>query len=230
VSLALGTLTNDQPYDVYIHNNAGTLTLESLAWTNKTTRATALTTQNGVLVKTGATTRRYLGTFHTTATTTTEDSFAKRLLWNYYNRVERPVRVTEATDSWAYTSTTVRQTNGSTANQVAVVVGVAEVALHVEARSLVSNASAVNWQIGIGEGSTTTIHAQCIGGVAGNGAGSANAYTPITSSLKVYPAVGYQFYASLESSTATGTSTWQGDGTFLQAGKFHTGIQGFIEG
>jgi len=120
--------------------------------------------------------------------------------------------------------------NGSTANQVATVVGVAEVELQLEARTLVSNASAVNWQIGIGEGSTTTIHAQCIGGVAGNGAGSANAYTPITSTLRVYPAVGYQFWAQLEASTATGTSTWQGDGTFLQAGKFHTGLQGSILG
>src|SRR3990167_7040004 len=74
LTLALGTLTSGLPYDVFAYDSSGTVTLEALAWTNGTTRATALTTQNGVLVKTGATTRRYLGTFYTTATTTTESS------------------------------------------------------------------------------------------------------------------------------------------------------------
>lgn len=62
-SLALGVLTKGV-YDVFCYSNAGVPTLEFLVWTNNTTRATALTLQNGVLVKTGATTRRYLGTFY----------------------------------------------------------------------------------------------------------------------------------------------------------------------
>ena len=57
-SLALGTLTSGKPYDVFCYDNAGTPTLEFLAWTNDTTRATALVYQDGVLVKSGATTRR----------------------------------------------------------------------------------------------------------------------------------------------------------------------------
>jgi hypothetical protein len=126
-SIALGTLTAALPYDVFIYSNAGTLTLEVLAWTNVNTRATNLVFQDGIYVKTGATTRRYLGTFYTTATTTTEDSFAKRLLWNYYNRLRRPLRIVEATDSWTYTTATFRQARASTANQVAVVIGVSEV-------------------------------------------------------------------------------------------------------
>ncbi len=63
-SLALGTLTNIIPYDVFCYANAGVPTLEFLAWTNTTTRATALTTLNGILCKTGATTRRYMGSFY----------------------------------------------------------------------------------------------------------------------------------------------------------------------
>lgn len=63
-SLALGVLTNKKPYDVFCYANLGVPTLEFLVWTNDTTRATALTLQDGVLVKTGAATRRYLGTFY----------------------------------------------------------------------------------------------------------------------------------------------------------------------
>src|SRR3972149_4877028 len=47
LTLALGTLTAALPYDVFIYDNAGTLTLEALAWTNGTTRATALVRQKG---------------------------------------------------------------------------------------------------------------------------------------------------------------------------------------
>ena len=89
-SLALGTLTSAKNYDVFIYNNSGTLTLElSSAWTSDTVRSNALTLQNGVYVKSGSTTRRYLGTFRTTSTTATEDSLAKRLVWNINNPVER---------------------------------------------------------------------------------------------------------------------------------------------
>ena len=88
-SLALGTLTSGLPYDVFAYNNSGVVALELLAWTSATARATALVYQNGVLVKSGATTRRYLGTFYTTSTTQTADALATRYLYNYYNRVMR---------------------------------------------------------------------------------------------------------------------------------------------
>ncbi|MFA6213556.1 MAG: hypothetical protein WC714_29230 [Candidatus Obscuribacterales bacterium] len=64
VSLALGTLTSKRPYDVFAYNNSGVVTLEVLAWTSTSARATGLVTQDGILVKSGATTRRYLGTLH----------------------------------------------------------------------------------------------------------------------------------------------------------------------
>jgi len=56
VSLALSGLTSGRPYDVFAYNNAGTVTLETLVWTNDTTRATALAYQDGVLVRSGSTT------------------------------------------------------------------------------------------------------------------------------------------------------------------------------
>lgn len=63
-SLSLGTLTNKKPYDVFCYANSGVPTLEFLVWTSDTARATALTLQDGVLVKSGALTRKYLGTFY----------------------------------------------------------------------------------------------------------------------------------------------------------------------
>lgn len=97
-SLALGTLTGALPYDVFCFDNAGTPTLEFLAWTNTTTRATALVYQDGILSKSGAVTRRYLGTFYTSAATTTEDSLTKRFLYNYSNRILRQLQGTLSAD------------------------------------------------------------------------------------------------------------------------------------
>lgn len=227
-TLALGTLTNALPYDVFLYSNSGTLTLEALAWTNGTTRATALTTQDGVLVKTGAATRRYLGTFYTTATTTTEDSFAKRLLWNYYNRVRRDLRVTEATDTWTYETAAWHQANASTANQLAVVVGVAEVPIRVEVRAHVGNASGAAKVVygGIGEDLTNAI---ATGSLATRFDLLNGASADLTPSLAKYPAVGFHFYSWLEYGVASlGAGAWVGDGgaATLQ----QSGIVGWIDG
>lgn len=113
-SLALSSLTSGRNYDVFLYDNSGTLTLElSAAWTNDTTRADALTTQDGVLVKSGATTRRYLGTIRTTGTTTTEDSATTRFVWNLCNREPRTNASSNAT-SHTYTTGAVREWNGGT--------------------------------------------------------------------------------------------------------------------
>ena len=97
-TLALGTLISGRNYDVFMYNNSGTLTLESLAWTSNTARATSLTLTDGVYLRTGSLTRRYLGTFRTTSTTTTADSLNNRLVWNANNQVERAVKM----DTYTY--------------------------------------------------------------------------------------------------------------------------------
>lgn len=100
ISLAL-TLTSGKNYDVFLYDNSGTLTLElSAAWTNDTTRADAITRQNGVWVKSGATTRRWLGTIRASGTNTTEDSDSKRYVWNYASRVPYVDFRADGTDSW----------------------------------------------------------------------------------------------------------------------------------
>lgn len=216
-SIPLGTLTSGLPYDVFCFNNSGTMNCELLAWTNTTTRATALALQNGVLVKTGATTRRYIGTFYTTSTTQTEDSATKRFVWNYYNRVPRSLQKVESTQSWNYTTATVRQANGAAANQVELVVGVAEVSLDlVLAVGVANSAGGVNLSAGIGEDSTTTYAA---GGLAQPVAANIQ---PIITRLMKFPAIGRHVYSWNEWSAAAGTTTWYanlaGVGSTVQAG------------
>ena len=224
LSLALGTLTSDLPYDVFCYDSSGTPTLEFLAWTNATTRATALTMQNGVLSKTGVLTRRYLGTFYTTSTTATEDSFAKRFVWNYYNRVHRPMRVLEATDTWAYSTATIRQARATTTNQLDVVIGVAEGAIQIDVHAIGQNDTAgQNLMVGIGEDSTTATATGALTPFVA--VPVANYYINMRASLRTIPAVGRHYYAWLERGSGTGTTTWSGDAgspTVAQSGIFGT--------
>jgi hypothetical protein len=93
VSLALSGLTfgSNVPYDIFCYDNGGVPTLEFLIWSSSTARATAIVLQDGVKVKSGAPTRRYLGCFIPVSATTTTDSVVLRYLENEYNRVDRPM-------------------------------------------------------------------------------------------------------------------------------------------
>lgn len=206
-SLALGTLSSGKPYDVFCYDNAGTPTLEFLVWTNDSTRATALTTQNGVLVKSGDATRRYLGTFYTASTTTTEDSLAKRYLWNYYNRVARVLQRNEGTASWTYTTNTLRQANAAAANQVEAMIGWAEDELELFLSCMSSNGTGAQATVGIGVDSTSVNSASIFR--AGDMFG-VNNYSHSDATYKTIPAAGRHYYAWLEKSTAAGTTTWYG--------------------
>lgn len=144
-SYALAGRTAGTNYDVFLYNNAGTPAIESppTAWTNDTTRATALTTQNGILVKSGDATRRYIGTFRATAATTTVDTSSQRFVWSYYNREPRFMVRLETTNNWTGTNA-ISAMNGSAANIVEFVVGVNEVLLtgRVLAAHIGTNATA----------------------------------------------------------------------------------------
>lgn len=221
-SLALGTLTSGKPYDVFCYDNSGTPTLEFLVWTSDTTRATALAYQDGILVKSGDATRRYLGTFYTTSTTTTEDSETKRYLWNYYHRVKRTMRRVETTASWTYTTNTFRQANGSSSNQVECVLGVSEDAVNVNVTSSCVNSSTVSVMVGIGVDSTTINSAVSNGGITIN-ASHACAQSAVYDGIV---SAGRHYFAWLEASEAGGTTTWYGNGTLVVT--FRNGLSGSV--
>lgn len=115
LSLSISGYTADTNYDIFIYNNSGTLTLQSVAWTDDTTRATDIITLNGVYVLSGATTRRYLGTIRTTATTgQCEDSRERRFVWSYYNQVKKDQLTTHVATAHTYASSIWRATNNDT--------------------------------------------------------------------------------------------------------------------
>ena len=218
ISLAL-TLTSGNVYDVWLYDNAGTLTLETLVWTNATTRATELAYQDGVLVKTGATTRRYLGTLRATNTDTAGSSTTARVLWNYYNRVPMRLMISDNTNSWTSTDNAWHQFNSSGTNQFDIVIGVADSVVQISATAAARNSSAgVQQGVGIGIDSTSANSADLMQNnsnpVAGAGTQPAQAF------YANYLAVGLHTIAMLERAGATGTSTFFGDAgdTYMLAG------------
>lgn len=214
--------STDTNYDVFLYDNAGTLTLELTAWTNDSTRATALTTQDSIYVKTGATTRRYLGTIRTTDSSgECEDSTSRRFVWNYYNRVERLLLAVEATNSWTYTTDTWREANGGAvglgATNVQILIGVDDQPIHVEVvcGAYWSEAGAPASAVGVGLDSSSTNSALIFGYFAPNVGGNTQA------KYVGHPGIGEQIIYWLERTSAgSGTITWLGDSgvTLLQSG------------
>lgn len=115
LSLSLSGLAANTNFDIFIYNNNGILTLESTAWTNDTTRATALTTQDRIYVKSASITRRYLGTIRTTGTIgQCEDSSSRRFVWNAYNQELRSLVAANTVNHTYSTALTWRAWNNNT--------------------------------------------------------------------------------------------------------------------
>lgn len=207
--------TTTTPFDIFGFSNAGVFTLEALTWTNDTTRATALTTQNSILVKSGDATRRYLGTGRTGAVAgQCETSTSNAHLWNYYNRVKQQLAVNDATDTWNYTLNAWQQANASALNQVSVVVGFTDSWVVAETQGVASNTGANQASVGVGISSTTVNSAQVFGGTTPTGGGVTRAI------YKGFLPLGRSTLVWLERSVAAGTTTWSGDGglSVIQSG------------
>lgn len=223
LSLALSGLTSGKNYDVFVDYNSGMPQLVlSSAWTNDTTRADAIALLNGVYVKSGTSTYRYVGTIRTTGTTTTEDSAAKRFIWNLYNRTRRHMQnVTETTDSWNYTTATFRQANANTANQLDYVVGLSLDVIEAVVRGGGSNSTGgTHITLGVGVDSTSANSAQVFGQP------STTAGVFFDARYLGFPGIGRHYLAWLEYSQAQGTTTWYGDAG--QPTRFQSGITGTL--
>jgi hypothetical protein len=230
LTFALGTLTADTLYDLFAWNNGGTITLSrGPAWSSATTRGTgAGTTElelvNGVYVNKvsiaggpGAQTGRYVGTFRTTSTTTTEDSSTKRFLYNAQNRKLRSLAANgETTNSWSYSTETWRVANGAAVaygtNAFGVVRGLDEdpveaLAMH---RALIGgNHYAAT---GIGIDSSTVNSAQI-----SQGGFSDNRDSSVSGRYIGYPGIGFREFRWLEIASS---ATFYGDigKTYIQTG------------
>lgn len=194
LSLALGTLTSGKNYDVFVYDNGGTPALElSAAWTTDTVRATALVLQDGVYVKSGATTRRFLGTIRTTSTTTTEDSTAKRFVGNAYHRSARKLLKAFASGTQDHTyiglTNTWRAFNNDTANRVEAVIPLPDVRLHLRADTMIYSSG---WgAVSLDEDGTSASDADIF-------IRAWNAEAPTYGIMERSPAVGYHYYQMVE--------------------------------
>jgi len=194
----------------------------SAEWTNDTTPADAITTQNGVWVKSGATTRRWVGTIRASGTNVTEDSEAKRFVVNVYNQVERSLFKTDTTASWNYTTDSFQQARNQAANKVEFIIprtGLCIVRLN--ASNLARNATAaVSFYCAIGEDSTTAASGRLNDVVES----VSNVIQATKASYQKRPSIGYHYLAWLERSGASGTTTWFGE----QSTGARTGLEGTI--
>lgn len=217
-SLSLSGLAANTNYDVFALDSGGTVVLEALAWANATTRNTALVLQDGVWVRSGLPTRRYLGTVRTTGTVgQSEDSESRRYVWNLTNQQPRILRRWE-TANWTYNSTTWRALNNSTANRVEWVSG-----LNVPICFNYHIHMSRNGGIAVAIDSTTTpdTNSVVIDGHNSEGPGDAGTY----SAVLVTSQIGYHFAQMIEAWQGVTAESYFYGGT--ANGKF-TGIQSVI--
>jgi hypothetical protein len=124
LSLATGSLLANTNYDVFVYLNAGVLTLETVAWTGDTTRATELATQDTIYVKSGDATHRYVGTVRTTAVAgTIADTAVQRYIWNEYAPAPRVGKKAGLASSSAKVNSLWNYFDNTSSSNVAVVVG-----------------------------------------------------------------------------------------------------------
>jgi len=116
--LDISGIADEKNIDVWIYDDAGSLTLAYTEWSNDPLRATALVRQYGVLCKTGALEYRYLGSVRTSAAGETCDTLKKRFCVNYYNQLPLPFYVHDDTNSWTRTTAAVETWNNTDDNRI----------------------------------------------------------------------------------------------------------------
>jgi hypothetical protein len=159
-TFTLKTLANGDPAAPGVYTSGG-------SWVRadgNSTRATNLVLQNGVLVKSGDTTRRYLGTIRITETVgQTADDAKRRLVWNFLHRVPRKLRVFDATASWTYDLNGWRPTRDDLTNRVEVVLGKADRPVRlIHQRRVMTSANQTGY-VGVGLDVTNTSNGDLAG-------------------------------------------------------------------
>ncbi len=200
LSVSLTGLPANRPADVFLWDDAGTLKLETSAWASSNARAVALSTQDGVQVKSGDPTRVYLGSVAMVGTSGVScDSPYLRYVWNMYNRVQRILHYEMGDNSWTYSTSSWRPAHGDTVNQIGLVAGLAVEGIEVTAALMMQSTSANNAGVGIGANSSSINHALIRAQHASSGIGPA-----IAKHVEQVP-VGINIYYMLEYGAANVT-------------------------
>ena len=219
LTLDVSGIADAKNIDVWLYDNAGTLTLAYTEWSNDTLRATALVRQDGVLVKSGSPSYRYLGSVRTSGAGVICDTVLKRFSWNFYNQTEKELKVTEATSQWAYTTQTLRAANGSNDNRVQFIIGVAGSKIDLSVHSFSHNGGAVYRHVGIALDAVNANDADITELAQGSAVADSVSARYVSNALE-----GFHYLQWTELSYATGTTTWYG----AYIGK--SGMIGIIKG
>jgi hypothetical protein len=196
-------------------------------------RTTNLALQNGVYVKSGSTTRRYVGSFMTGATSgETEDSYARRYIYSACNEENRLSKALEDTDNWTYSTAAWRYSNNNSTlgkTRIQFLIGLQKNIPIEYIRSFSTSGASGSVVSGI---------------VVDNGAfssptpiklqentvymGDANVYFT-TSLITLGLGIGPHFVQAGEFGIGSGTQTWYGDGGATGTRVFN-GLQATIQG
>ena len=217
-TLNLNSLNTAKCYDVFAYWDGSYVQLTSLAWSSLTARATSLTFQDGVYTLSTDQSRLYLGTFSPASASQVNDQVAERGLWNYFNRVQKAVKLFDTTASWSYNNATWRVENAA-ATKILVTKGVAEDTDTFEVNCPVVTASSIYAALGIGVDANNANSADII-----SGPGGTTNRNIAMANLKTALAAGNHSLYWLES-TIGGSVTFYGQPT---AGQSQSGFTGMV--
>jgi hypothetical protein len=203
-SISLSGLTVSKNYDLFGYLDTGDLALELLVWTNDTTRATGLSTQDGIYIENGDETRRYLGTIRIESDGNCDDSAAMRHVWNYYNQIEKNLVARESTEH-TYNGSFRKWNNSDTNNLLKFVIGIIEQPITTILNVSLKTANSANY---------AAVVPYVNGAIWPNGDDCdylGATYIPnkiyLGKTYNKYPSLGYSYIQTYEGSNATGTFT-----------------------
>lgn len=225
---------NNSNYDLFVWSDGGTMRCtRGPAWTSDTGRGTGagttqLTRVLGILLNTvditngpAASRGTYVGTVRSNGSAQIDMIFGDGTgaaggqssvqgLWNMYNRRATVILNFDNTNSWTWTTATLQIKNANSANRIGFLTGFQEDRIAARHVQTASNSTALVFQgssIGLNSESAYDVRGStCNGRSPSNGASFTNIAT-----LDIVAPLGYNYVAPLETSTASGTSTWYGD-------------------
>lgn len=207
-TLSGASITNSRPHDVFLDYNSGSPQLTVVAWTSDTARATAILVLDGVYVRSGANTQRYLGTVWANSSGQFANTRQNRHVWNYYNRVDQDMYIEDTSAAYAYATATWREFRGVSTQRLSYVVGMLEDAIKFDLWAGLRG-SGIN-RIAMGFNSTSSPSNPSTGFIGDGGGASLLQYmsNSVTARLSTDIALGYN-YATCLQYTDTGSGDYE---------------------
>lgn len=173
-------------------------------WVNKNAVSIRFGAGGGNAVSVPARQATYVGSFRATANGQTDDTQAKRLVYNAYNQAPRMLSRKEPADTWNYVVAAWRQQNANAANRFDVLAGLGGSLIELAVTGRANASAAASASVGVGFDKTNDSDAQF--SRAQTATSTAWAY-PEASYTGNVP-LGLHYYAVLERGEAVATMTW----------------------